>query len=146
VLNVDSEGRPISVEEKPTAPKSTLAITGLYYFDSKVVEVAKKISPSARGELEITSIMQKYIEDDDLEFVRLPVGVAWLDTGTPNSLSDASMFVRVLEERTGTKIACLEEISFKKGWLTADELRKRILFYGKSDYGQYLHRILDEES
>jgi len=146
VLNVDSEGKPVSVEEKPRAPKSTLAITGLYYFDSKVVEVAKKISPSARGELEITSIMQTYIDDDNLEFFRLPAGVAWLDTGTPNSLNDASIFVRVLEERTGSKIACLEEIAFKKGWLTVDELRKQILFYGKSDYGQYLHRILDEES
>jgi glucose-1-phosphate thymidylyltransferase len=146
VLNVDSEGKPVSVEEKPRAPKSTLAITGLYYFDSKVVEVAKKISPSARGELEITSIMQKYIDDDNLEFFRLPAGVAWLDTGTPNSLNDASIFVRVLEERTGSKIACLEEIAFKKGWLTVDELRKQILFYGKSDYGQYLRRILEEES
>jgi glucose-1-phosphate thymidylyltransferase len=145
VLNVDSEGKPISVEEKPIAPKSNLAITGLYYFDSKVVEVAKSIRPSGRGELEITSIMQTYIENDDLEYVRLPPGVAWLDTGTPNSLSDASIFVRVLEERTGSKIACLEEIAFKKGWMTVQELQQRTLFYGKSDYGLYLQRILNSE-
>jgi glucose-1-phosphate thymidylyltransferase len=117
----------------------------LYYFDSKVVEVAKSIRPSGRGELEITSIMQTYIENDDLEYVRLPPGVAWLDTGTPNSLSDASIFVRVLEERTGSKIACLEEIAFKKGWMTVQELQQRTLFYGKSDYGLYLQRILNSE-
>jgi glucose-1-phosphate thymidylyltransferase len=145
VLNVDSEGKPISVEEKPIAPNSNLAITGLYYFDSKVVEVAKRIRPSGRGELEITSIMQTYIENDDLEYVQLPPGVAWLDTGTPNSLSDASIFVRVLEERTGSKIACLEEIAFKKGWMTVQELQQRTLFYGKSDYGLYLQRILNTE-
>lgn len=146
VLNVDLEGKPVSVEEKPTTPKSMLAITGLYFFDSKVVDIAKSISPSARGELEITSIMQRYIDEDDLEYERLPPGVAWLDTGTPNSLSDASIFVRVLEERTGTKIACLEEIAFKKGWITTEQLRNRVLFYGKSEYGQYLHKILDKES
>lgn len=146
VLNVDLEGNPVSVEEKPTTPKSTLAITGLYFFDSKVVDIAKSISPSARGELEITSIMQRYIDEDNLEYERLPTGVAWLDTGTPNSLSDASIFVRVLEERTGTKIACLEEIAFKKGWITPEQLRNRVLFYGKSEYGQYLHKILDKEN
>ncbi len=146
VLNVDPDGKPISVEEKPAAPKSNLAITGLYYFDSKVVEFAKEISPSWRGELEITSIMQKYITNDDLEYFRLPAGVAWLDTGTPNSLSDASTFVRVLEERTGSKIACLEEIAFNKGWINAQELQQRIQFYGKSEYGDYLNRILSRES
>ena len=146
VLNVDPDGKPISVEEKPAAPKSNLAITGLYYFDSKVVEFAKEISPSGRGELEITSVMQKYIANDDLEYVRLPAGVAWLDTGTPNSLSDASTFVRVLEERTGSKIACLEEIAFNKGWINAEELQQRIQFYGKSEYGDYLNRILSRDS
>lgn len=146
VLNVDPDGKPVSVEEKPAAPKSNLAITGLYYFDSKVVEFAKEISPSGRGELEITSVMQKYIANDDLEYVRLPAGVAWLDTGTPNSLSDASTFVRVLEERTGSKIACLEEIAFNKGWINAQELQQRIQFYGKSEYGDYLNRILSRDS
>ncbi len=146
VLNVDLEGKPISVEEKPTAPKSNLAITGLYYFDSKVVEFAKEISPSQRGELEITSVMQMYIANEDLEYVQLPAGVAWLDTGNPNSLSDASTFVRVLEERTGSKIACLEEIAFKKGWMSAQELQQRIKFYGNSEYGHYLGRIVTREN
>jgi glucose-1-phosphate thymidylyltransferase len=141
VLNLDENLQPSSVEEKPKNPKSNLAITGLYYFDAQVVEVAQTIKPSARGELEITSIMQHYIDRDNLEFFPLPNGVAWLDTGTPKSLNDASQFVRVLEERTGRKIACLEEIAFKKGWLNRSNLDRRIEFYGKSDYGQYLKTI-----
>jgi glucose-1-phosphate thymidylyltransferase len=143
VLNLDENGNPISVEEKPKNPLSDLAITGLYFFDSKVVQYAKELRPSARGELEITGIMQKYIDKNDLEFVKLPLGTAWLDTGTPNSLSDASLFVRVLEERTGRKIACLEEISYKKGWVSEQQVRLRILLFGKSEYGKYLQKILD---
>ena len=143
VLNLDQNGSPLSVEEKPKNPTSNLAITGLYFFDSKVVKYAKTISPSARGELEITGIMQKYIEENDLEFVKLPPGVAWLDTGTPNSLSDASLFVRVLEERTGRKIACLEEIAHKKRWIDDEQLKKRISYFGKSEYGQYLQKIME---
>jgi len=146
VLNIDSHDNPVSVEEKPKNPKSNLAITGLYFFDSKVVEYANQIKPSARGELEITSIMQIYIENQDLEFVRLPTGVAWLDTGSPNSLSDASAFVRVLEERTGKKIACLEEIAFFKGWLNKNRLISRINYYGDSDYGRYLSSIIEIKS
>jgi glucose-1-phosphate thymidylyltransferase len=141
VLNLDENLQPSSVEEKPKNPKSNLAITGLYYFDAQVVEIAQTIKPSARGELEITSIMQHYIDRGNLEFYALPNGVAWLDTGTPKSLNDASQFVRVLEERTGRKIACLEEIAFKKGWLNRSDLDSRIEFYGKSDYGQYLRTI-----
>jgi len=141
VLNVDSHQNPLTVEEKPKDPKSNLAITGLYYFNSKVVEVAGKVKPSARGELEITSIMQYYIDNDDLEYVRLPAGVAWLDTGTPKSLNDAAQFVRVLEERTGRKIACLEEIALNKGWLTRENLLATIAIYGNSEYGQYLQTI-----
>jgi glucose-1-phosphate thymidylyltransferase len=141
VLNVDENQKPISVEEKPKNPKSNLAITGLYYFNADIVAIAETIKPSARGELEITSIMQHYIDEDNLEFFSLPTGVAWLDTGTPKSLNDAAQFVRVLEERTGRKIACLEEIAFKKGWLTRSNLDRRIQFYGKSDYGQYLQTI-----
>ena len=141
VLNLDENLQPSSVEEKPKNPKSNLAITGLYYFDAQVVEIAQTIKPSARGELEITSIMQHYIDRGNLEFFALPNGVAWLDTGTPKSLNDASQFVRVLEERTGRKIACLEEIAFKKGWLNRSDLDSRIEFYGKSDYGQYLRTI-----
>lgn len=142
VLNID-DNKPISVEEKPQNPKTNLAITGLYFFDSKVVEYANKIKPSARGELEITSIMQIYIENQDLEFVELPTGVAWLDTGNPNSLNDASTFVRVLEERTGKKIACLEEIAYLNGWISKNQLIDRIEHYGNSDYGKYLSSILD---
>jgi glucose-1-phosphate thymidylyltransferase len=143
VLNLDKDQNPISVEEKPKNPKSNLAITGLYFFDSKVVGYANEIVPSKRGELEITDIMQIYINSEDLEFIRLPSGVAWLDTGSPNSLSDASQFVRVLEERTGKKIACLEEIAFEKGWLSPIELKARADFYARSSYGEYLNTILN---
>lgn len=142
VLNLDKNGNPVSVVEKPENPLSDLAITGLYFFDSKVVQYAKELRPSARGELEITGIMQKYIDKNDLEFVKLPLGTAWLDTGTPNSLGDASLFVRVLEERTGRKIACLEEISFKNGWIGEQQVRLRISLFGKSEYGRYLQKIL----
>jgi len=146
VLNLDENGNPLCVEEKPMKPTSNLAITGLYFFDSKVVQYAKEIRPSARGELEITGIMQKYIEKSDLEFVRLPLGVAWLDTGTPNSLADASLFVRVLEERTGRKIACLEEISYNNRWINENQLKDRISIFGKSEYGRYLQNLLNTYS
>ena len=142
VLNLDNWHQPVSVDEKPSNPKSKLAITGLYFFDSKVIEYARSIKPSARGELEITSIMQIYINNNDLEFIELPSGVAWLDTGSPNSLNDASLFVRVLEERTAKKIACLEEIAYQKGWLSEPELLDRIKYYGNSSYGKYLNSIL----
>lgn len=141
VLNVNSDEHPLSVEEKPKNPKSNLAITGLYYFNSKVVEVAGKVKPSARGELEITSIMQYYIDNDDLEYLRLPAGVAWLDTGTPKSLNDAAQFVRVLEERTGKKIACLEEIAFNRNWISKIDLANKAAHYGNSDYGLYLKKL-----
>ena len=143
VLNLDSNFEPISVEEKPKNPKSNLAITGLYFFDAKVTEFANEIKPSKRGELEITEIMQLYINNKDLEFVKLPTGVAWLDTGSPNSLSDASQFVRVLEERTGKNIACLEEIAYSKGWISISDLSNRVSFYGDSSYGKYLNNVLN---
>jgi glucose-1-phosphate thymidylyltransferase len=146
VLNLDHNGDPLFVEEKPQKPTSNLVITGLYFFDSKVVKYAKAIKHSARGELEITGVMQKYIDENDLEFVRLPLGVAWLDTGSPNSLGDASLFVRVLEERTGKKIACLEEIAHKSGWINDEQLASRVSFYGKSEYGQYLRKIKEVDS
>jgi glucose-1-phosphate thymidylyltransferase len=145
VLNLDKNGNPLSVEEKPKNPLSDLAITGLYFFDSKVVQYAKELRPSARGELEITGIMQKYIDKNDLEFIKLPLGTAWLDTGTPNSLGDASLFVRVLEERTGRKIACLEEISYRNGWISERQVALRILLFGKSEYGRYLQKILNTD-
>ena len=141
VLNVDSHDLPVSVEEKPKAPKSNRAITGLYFFDSKVVDYAETIKPSARGELEITSVMQMYIEMNDLEYIELPPGVAWLDTGTPKSLNDATQFVRVLEERTGKRIACLEEIAFTRNWISRAELASKAAQYGSSDYGQYLKKL-----
>jgi glucose-1-phosphate thymidylyltransferase len=145
VLNLDKNGNPLSVEEKPKNPLSDLAITGLYFFDSKVVQYAKELRPSARGELEITGIMQKYIDKNDLEFIKLPLGTAWLDTGTPNSLGDASLFVRVLEERTGRKIACLEEISYRNGWISERQVALRISLFGKSEYGRYLQKILNTD-
>lgn len=141
VLNLDSEDKPTLVEEKPNNPKSNLAITGLYFFDNKVVQYAETIKPSKRGELEITEIMQIYVDDMDLDYVNLPTGTAWLDTGTPNSLSDASQFVRVLEDRTGKKIACLEEISYNKGWITKSELQIRVKYFGNSSYGKYLESL-----
>ncbi len=141
VLNVDSHDLPVSVEEKPKAPKSNRAITGLYFFDSKVVDYAETIKPSARGELEITSVMQMYIEMNDLDYIELPPGVAWLDTGTPKSLNDATQFVRVLEERTGKRIACLEEIAFNRNWISRAELASKAAQYGSSDYGQYLKKL-----
>ena len=145
VLNLDKNGNPLSVEEKPKNPLSDLAITGLYFFDSKVIQYAKELRPSARGELEITGIMQKYIDKNDLEFIKLPLGTAWLDTGTPNSLGDASLFVRVLEERTGRKIACLEEISYRNGWISEQQVALRISLFGKSEYGRYLQKILNTD-
>jgi len=142
VLTVDENIKPIMIEEKPKNPKSNLAITGLYFFDNKVIKYAEKIKPSARGELEITEIMQIYLDNDDLHSVNLPAGTAWLDTGTPNSLSDATQFVRVMEDRTGKKIACLEEIAFVNGWINRQNLIDRIKYFNGSSYGNYLESIL----
>jgi len=144
VLNLDSNNEPVNVKEKPKNPSSNLAVTGLYFFDSKIVNYVTKIRPSSRGELEITDLIQKYIDNNDLEFFKLPTGTAWLDTGNPNSLNDASSFVRVLEERTGRKIACLEEIAFQKGWITRSELLSHIEYYGDSNYGRYLSTIIEK--
>jgi glucose-1-phosphate thymidylyltransferase len=143
VLNLDSDGKPLLVEEKPKNPTSNRAITGLYFFDCKVVNYVESIKPSARGELEITSLMQRYIESDDLDYLELPSGVAWLDTGTPKSLNDAAQFVRVLEERTGKRIACLEEIAFNRGLLSKLDLKTQSERYGKSDYGDYLRKLAE---
>ena len=143
VLTVDENGNPMEIEEKPKNPKSNLAITGLYFFDNKVIGYAEKIKPSARGELEITEIMQIYLDNDDLHYINLPSGTAWLDTGTPNSLSDATQFVRVMEDRTGKKIACLEEIAFANGWINRQNLIDRIKYFNGSSYGIYLQSILN---
>jgi glucose-1-phosphate thymidylyltransferase len=144
VLYLDSNNEPVNVKEKPKNPSSNLAVTGLYFFDSKIVNYVTKIKPSTRGELEITDLIQKYIDNDDLEFFKLPTGTAWLDTGNPNSLNDASSFVRVLEVRTGRNIACLEEIAFQKGWITRSELVSHIKYYGDSNYGRYLSTIVEK--
>ena len=143
VLTIDENGNPMEIEEKPKNPKSNLAITGLYFFDNKVIGYAEKIKPSARGELEITEIMQIYLDNDDLHYINLPSGTAWLDTGTPNSLSDATQFVRVMEDRTGKKIACLEEIAFANGWINRQNLIDRIKYFNGSSYGIYLQSILN---
>lgn len=143
VLTIDENGNPMEIEEKPKNPKSNLAITGLYFFDNKVIGYAEKIKPSTRGELEITEIMQIYLDNDDLHYINLPSGTAWLDTGTPNSLSDATQFVRVMEDRTGKKIACLEEIAFANGWINRQNLIDRIKYFNGSSYGIYLQSILN---
>ena len=143
VLTIDENGNPMEIEEKPKNPKSNLAITGLYFFDNKVIGYAEKIKPSTRGELEITEIMQIYLDNDDLHYINLPSGTAWLDTGNPNSLSDATQFVRVMEDRTGKKIACLEEIAFANGWINRQNLIDRIKYFNGSSYGIYLQSILN---
>jgi glucose-1-phosphate thymidylyltransferase len=138
ILEIDENNAPVSIEEKPVKPKSSLAVTGLYYFDSKVAKIAKKISPSDRGELEITSVIQFYLENRELSVTHLSRGTAWLDTGSPNAMHDAASFVRVIEERTGLKIGCPEEISFRNGWISAEKLSLRGNALGSSTYGKYL--------
>jgi glucose-1-phosphate thymidylyltransferase len=142
ILSLDANGDPISVEEKPTSRKSNLAITGLYYFDNKASKYASEIEPSPRGELEIISVLLKYLTNNELSYTKLSRGSMWLDTGNPNALNDASNFVRVIEERTGLKIACLEEIAYKNGWIGRVELQMQCEYYSKSSYGRYLSKIL----
>lgn len=141
VLFLDKANNPVSIIEKPNSPESNLAITGLYFFDYKVSKIARMISPSSRGELEITSVMTKYMESRSLSFTKLPPGTAWLDTGTPRSLQDAATFVRVIEERTGQKIACLEEIALRNGWLNKSQFNEIITKYRNNDYGKYLLKV-----
>ncbi|WP_084582033.1 glucose-1-phosphate thymidylyltransferase RfbA [Sphingomonas azotifigens] len=143
VVAFDPEtGVATSVEEKPATPKSNWAITGLYFYDKDVVEIAKSIQPSARGELEITDVNRTYLERGDLHITRLGRGYAWLDTGTHDSLHDAGSFVRTLEHRTGVKIACPEEIAFESGWLGAEDLLKRAAGLGKTGYASYLRKLV----
>ena len=143
VAEFDAEGNCLSIEEKPKVPKSNYAVVGLYFYPNKVVEVAKNIKPSARGELEITSVNQEFLKDGELKVQVFGRGFAWLDTGTHDSLAEASIFVETLEKRTGLKIGCLEDIAFENGWITADRLREIAKPMAKNQYGQYLLQLAD---
>lgn len=144
VAEFDREGNCLSIEEKPSNPKSNYAVVGLYFYPNKVVRVAETIKPSARGELEITTVNQNFLKDGELKVQTLGRGFAWLDTGTHDSLSEASTFIEVIEKRQGLKIACLEGIAYRKGWISADRLREIAKPMLKNQYGQYLLKVIDE--
>ena len=144
VAEFDKEGNCLSIEEKPAKPKSNYAVVGLYFYPNKVVDVAKNIKPSARGELEITTANQRFLEDGELKVQTLGRGFAWLDTGTHDSLSEASTYIEVLEKRTGLKIACLEGIAYRKGWISEEQMRKNAEPMLKNQYGQYLLKVIEE--
>ncbi|MDE7450876.1 MAG: glucose-1-phosphate thymidylyltransferase RfbA [Alistipes sp.] len=144
VAEFDKAGNCLSIEEKPANPKSNYAVVGLYFYPNKVVEVAKSIKPSARGELEITSVNQRFLEDKELKVLTLGRGFAWLDTGTHDSLSEASTYIEVIEKRQGLKVACLEGIAYRKGWITTDKMRELAAPMLKNPYGQYLLKVVEE--
>lgn len=144
VAEFDSEGNCLSIEEKPEHPKSNYAVVGLYFYPNSVVDIASHIKPSPRGELEITTVNQEYLQQGALKVKTLPRGFAWLDTGTHDSLSEASTFIEVIEKRQGLKVACLEEIAFKQEWISREELRQTAKPMAKNNYGQYLLRLADE--
>jgi glucose-1-phosphate thymidylyltransferase len=144
VAEFDKEGNCLSIEEKPKEPKSNYAVVGLYFYPNKVVEVARNIKPSARGEYEITTVNQKFLEDGELKVQTLGRGFAWLDTGTHDSLSEASTYIEVLEKRQGLKVACLEGIAYRKGWIKEDKMRELAKPMLKNQYGQYLLKVIDE--
>lgn len=143
VAEFDKNGNCLSIEEKPAQPKSNYAVVGLYFYPNKVVNVAKTIKPSARGELEITTVNQRFLEDGELKVETLDRGFAWLDTGTHDSLSEASTYIEVIEKRQGLKVACLEEIAYRSGWITTDKLVELAKPMIKNQYGQYLKKIAD---
>ena len=144
VVEFDRNGKAVSIEEKPAAPKSNYAVTGLYFYDNDVVEIAKSIRPSSRGELEITSVNNTYLERGTLHVEKLGRGYAWLDTGTHESMLDAANFIRTIEARQGQQVACLQEIAYENGWMTPAEIRVSIADMMKTEYGQYLARIIQE--
>jgi len=145
VVDFDAEGNALTIEEKPVHPKSNYAVTGLYFYDNSVIEIAKNVKPSERGELEITSINQEYLTQKRLKVELLGRGFSWLDTGTHESLLEAQMFVQALEHRQGLKIACLEEIGYHKGWLSREELMREGMALAKTGYGQYLMLLAKED-
>lgn len=142
ILTIDAEGRPVAIEEKPQDAASNLAITGLYFFDKRVSERALQIVPSLRGELEITSLIETYLKADELSVTHLSRGTAWLDTGTPNSLNDAATYIKVIEERTGLKIGCVEEVAWRNGWIHDSDLAILAKELSNSQYGKYLSSLL----
>ncbi len=144
VAEFDNEGNCLSIEEKPSNPKSNYAVVGLYFYPNKVVEVAKNIKPSARGELEITSVNQKFLKEGNLKVQTLGRGFAWLDTGTHDSLAEASTYIEVIEKRQGLKVACLEGIAYRKGWINEDKMRQLAQPMLKNQYGQYLLNVIEE--
>jgi len=144
VVDFDAEFKAVSIEEKPIKPKSNWAVTGLYFYDENVVEMAKQIKPSHRGELEITTLNQMYLDAGLLNVEILGRGFAWLDTGTHDSLIEASSFVQVIEKRQGLKVACLEEIAYRNGWISAEKVKEEAILLGKTSYGQYLARLIND--
>lgn len=143
IVEFDENGKAISIEEKPSNPKSNYCVTGLYFYDNRVCEMAKKVKPSARGELEITDLNKMYLEEGNLNVVTLGRGYAWLDTGTVDSLSEATEFVKVIENRQGIKISAIEEIAYKNGWISQDKLVESANLYGKSSYGAHLKKVAE---
>lgn len=144
VIEFDTQGKAISIEEKPVIPKSSYAVTGLYFYDNDVIEIAKAVQPSPRGELEITDVNNAYLQRGDLRVERFGRGFAWLDTGTHDSLLEASQYVQTIEHRQGLKVACLEEIAYQQGWIDRQQLLAQATIFGKTGYGRYLFKLAEE--